>query len=80
MLEDLAPDALEMMRGMLLAMDPPRHTRYRLLVSRAFTPRHIRDLDLFIQRSTHRIVDEVIDALRSTTLRGRKVNARRERY
>jgi ATP-dependent RNA helicase DeaD len=25
-------------------------------------------------------VDEVIDALRSTTLRGRKVNARRERF
>ena len=46
---------------LMLTMDPPRHTRYRLLVSRAFTPKHIRDLDLFIQRSTHRIVDEVIE-------------------
>ncbi len=46
---------------LMLTMDPPRHTRYRLLVSRAFTPKHIRDLDVFIQRSTHRIVDEVIE-------------------
>ncbi len=27
--EDLDPDSLEMMRGMLLAMDPPRHVTYR---------------------------------------------------
>jgi cholest-4-en-3-one 26-monooxygenase len=46
---------------LMLTMDPPRHTRYRLLVSRAFTPKHIRDLDEFIQRSTHRIVDEIIE-------------------
>lgn len=46
---------------LMISMDPPRHTRYRLLVSRAFTPRHIRDLDDFIQRSAHRIVDDVIE-------------------
>ncbi len=46
---------------LMLVMDPPRHTRYRLLVSRAFTPKHIRDLEAFIQRSTQSIVDEVIE-------------------
>lgn len=46
---------------LMISMDQPQHTRYRLLVSRAFTPSHIRDLDEFIQRSAHRIVDEVIE-------------------
>ena len=29
--------------GLMIYMDPPRHTRYRKLVSKAFTPRSIRD-------------------------------------
>jgi len=34
--EDLAPDDLEMMRSMLLAMDPPRHGRYRRPLANSF--------------------------------------------
>jgi len=58
---EVEEEVLASMRLLMLTMDPPKHTRYRLLVSRAFTPRHIRDLDEFIARSTRRIVDEVIE-------------------
>ncbi|HZJ26522.1 MAG TPA: cytochrome P450 [Acidimicrobiia bacterium] len=54
-------EMLASLRLLMLNMDPPQHTRYRLLVSRAFTPKHIRDLDEFIQRCTHSIVDEMIE-------------------
>ena len=30
---------------MMIFMDPPTHTRYRKLVSRAFTPRHMSELE-----------------------------------
>ena len=43
--EDLAPDQLEMMRGMLLAMDPPRHTDYRKPLSDRFKARVIAGLE-----------------------------------
>jgi cholest-4-en-3-one 26-monooxygenase len=58
---EVEEEVLASMRLLMLTMDPPRHTRYRLLVSRAFTPRHIRELEDFIIRSTHRIVDDVIE-------------------
>lgn len=35
-LEDLSPDSLEMMRNMLLAMDPPRHQDYRKPLTEPF--------------------------------------------
>lgn len=44
-LEDLAPATLEMMRDMLLAMDPPRHLEYRRNVSPHFTPKVIGTLE-----------------------------------
>jgi cytochrome P450 len=44
-IEDLAPDQLEMMRGMLLAMDPPRHTDYRKPLSDRFRARVIAGLE-----------------------------------
>ncbi|MGZ8766679.1 MAG: cytochrome P450, partial [Acidimicrobiia bacterium] len=58
---DFDEEMLPQLGLLMINMEPPRHTRYRLLVSRAFTPKHIRDLDEFIQRSTHRIVDEIIE-------------------
>src|SRR5205085_5814842 len=36
MIEDLEPSLLEMMRSMLLVMDPPSHGRYRRMVLHAF--------------------------------------------
>jgi len=43
-----------------LAMDPPRHQRLRSLVSRAFTPRRVRELEAHIQAMTERYYDEVL--------------------
>ena len=44
-IEDLDPEQLEMMRGMLLAMDPPRHTDYRKPLSDRFRARVIAGLE-----------------------------------
>jgi cytochrome P450 len=41
MLENLAPEQLDMMRNMLLAMDPPRHVDYRRPVAPRFKARVI---------------------------------------
>jgi cholest-4-en-3-one 26-monooxygenase len=48
---------LEMVRMTLLNMDPPRHSRYRRLVSAGFTPRMISMLQDNIQQRAAKIVD-----------------------
>src|SRR5918996_1730211 len=52
---------LEDVKGVdtLITLDPPRHTRQRQLVSRAFTPRAVADLQPRIQG----IVQELLDAV-----------------
>jgi cytochrome P450 len=45
-----------------LAMDPPRHTRMRALVSRGFTPRRIAELEPRIREIARRHIDRFIDA------------------
>ena len=49
-------------RGVImLEMDPPKHTRYRLLVNKGFTPRMIGLLNQALRtRATH-IVDQVVE-------------------
>jgi cytochrome P450 len=44
-LEDLEPDQLEMMRHMLLAMDPPRHNEFRRPLLPTFSARTIAGLE-----------------------------------
>lgn len=46
---------------MMIEMDPPRHTRYRLLVNKGFTPRMISRLEDRMRTVTTRTVDRVID-------------------
>lgn len=46
---------------MMLTTDPPRHTRYRRLVSRGFTPRMIGQLEELLAWRTSRIIDNVIE-------------------
>src|SRR5262245_43277059 len=46
---------------MMLTMDPPRHTQYRRLVSREFTPRAARALQPRIAELAGQIVDAVIE-------------------
>jgi cytochrome P450 len=43
-----------------LALDPPRHTRMRALVSAGFTPRRVRDLEPAIRALTCRYLDAAV--------------------
>ena len=47
----------ENVEPMLIEMDPPRHTELRSLVSRAFTPRRVADLEAPIRDLAHELVD-----------------------
>src|SRR5437899_658855 len=59
---DEYPDGGIDSRGVLLTeMDAPKHTRYRLLVNKGFTPRMVKLLDdVFVLRA-RAIVDDVIE-------------------
>ncbi len=54
-------EALASLRLTILNMDPPKHNRYRKLVSRGFTPRMIRMLVEEIERRAAVVVDEVCE-------------------
>ena len=43
----------------MLAVDPPDHTRYRRLVSRAFTPRAVAALEDGVQRTADALLDDL---------------------
>jgi len=45
----------------LLFMDPPRHTKLRAIVSRAFTPRSVADLEPRIRELSRDLLDQVIE-------------------
>jgi cytochrome P450 len=47
-----------------IAMDPPRHDKYRNLVSKAFTPRRVAELEPRIQALADHYIDRFIDARR----------------
>lgn len=51
--EDFQNDSL------MLSMDPPKHTRYRRIVSRGFTPRMINLLEGYLHNRTEMIIDRV---------------------
>jgi cholest-4-en-3-one 26-monooxygenase len=53
--------ALEMIRMTILNMDPPKHSRYRRLVSAGFTPRMINQLVAAIDEKAQRILDGIAD-------------------
>src|SRR5688572_18139366 len=46
---------------MMLYMDPPKHTRYRLLVNKGFTPRMIGLLEKYLKHRAVLIVDNIIE-------------------
>jgi cytochrome P450 len=56
---DLAPKSLERARSMLMFLDPPRHTRYRLLVNQEFMPRRVAGWSLEVEQLARRIINEV---------------------
>lgn len=56
-IEDLDPVALDNMRDMLLAMDPPRHTAYRKPVAPEFKARVIAELEDRVREVVRSILD-----------------------
>lgn len=60
MIEDLAPEMLEMMRSMLLVMDPPVHGRYRRMVMHAFTPGMVDALEPRVRVIARDLVDRAL--------------------
>lgn len=54
-------DSLPFMRSIMLNMDPPRHRQYRALVSRAFTPRRIANIQENIKAMVREIINDVIE-------------------
>ncbi|BBY01752.1 cytochrome P450 [Mycobacterium seoulense] len=58
MFENIPVELLEASQS-FLAMDPPRHTKLRKLVSAAFTPRQIRRIEDSIQANARAIVEEL---------------------
>ena len=61
LIEDSPADVLEQMRLMMLNMDPPMHTRYRLLVNKGFTPRMIGKLEERTRELTNQILDGICE-------------------
>jgi len=62
MIPDMQGPAIDMGdHQMMLTMDPPRHTQYRRLLSREFTPRASAAWRPRIEQLATRIVDEVIE-------------------
>jgi cholest-4-en-3-one 26-monooxygenase len=59
--DDQTEESLAQLRLSILNMDPPKHNRYRRLVSRGFTPRVIGRLVDGVEQRAKRIVDEVVD-------------------
>jgi cytochrome P450 len=45
---------------MILSMDPPDHTRLRKIVSRAFTPRRIAELEVFVRDLTRDCLEPLV--------------------
>ena len=67
--DDQTEEALATLRLTILNMDPPKHNRYRRLVSRGFTPRVVTQLLDAIETRAKRIVDDVIDRASASSSR-----------
>ncbi len=55
-----AVGSLEAVRAMMIGKDPPEHTRQRKVVTAAFTPKRIGDLEPAIRANVARAIDSVI--------------------
>ena len=60
---DPMPVELQRPTSFFLTMDPPQHTRYRRLISSAFTPKQVRRIECQIQVNAAQIVDEFLGDL-----------------
>jgi cholest-4-en-3-one 26-monooxygenase len=60
-LYEAAESELQQQRMMMLMMDPPRHTKLRLLVNKGFTPRMIEQLHDRIRQAAIDIIDNIVE-------------------
>jgi cholest-4-en-3-one 26-monooxygenase len=56
---DYPRESLDVIRMLMVNMDPPQHTKFRRLTSTGFTPRMIARMEEYIRRAAVKIVDEV---------------------
>jgi cytochrome P450 len=59
---DPMPAEIQRISSFFLTMDPPAHTVYRRLISSAFTPRNVRQIEEQIHRNAVSIVDDLVGA------------------
>jgi cytochrome P450 len=59
---DPMPVEIQRFASFFLSMDPPQHTVYRRLISSAFTPRNVRQIEDQIHLNAVGIVDDLVDA------------------
>ncbi|MDR3661420.1 MAG: cytochrome P450 [Mycobacterium sp.] len=59
---DPMPAEVQRFASFFLTMDPPEHTRYRRLISSAFTPRNVRMIEQQVHANAVRVVDQLIGA------------------
>ena len=57
----ISPEFGSMIRSSLLMVDPPRHTRLRGLVNKAFTPRAVEKLESRVHDIVHELIDQLAD-------------------
>jgi cytochrome P450 len=60
-LEMMSAEPSEFEQSLMIFMDPPQHTRYRKLVSRAFTPRHMAALETRVRDLAAGFLDPFVD-------------------
>lgn len=60
-IKDYPPDSLDVIRMLMVNMDPPQHNKFRRLTSTGFTPRMIARMEEYIRRAAREIVDNVIE-------------------
>ena len=58
-IEDYPAQDLQMIRLMMLNMDPPAHAKFRRIVRRGFTPRQVTRLEPRIRASAKRLIDQI---------------------
>ncbi len=56
------PAEIQRFASFFLSMDPPQHTVYRRLISSAFTPRNVRQIEQQIHTNAVAIVDDLVGA------------------
>jgi cholest-4-en-3-one 26-monooxygenase len=53
------PESLELMRQLIINMDPPQHIKYRRVVRNAFTSKAVDALEPLLRKSAKNIVDKI---------------------